>query len=76
MKTKTLIVFYLILFITGIAISGYSQTIYHEDYSNQHSLKNKTKAKEDKTDKLETGNSFDNLNVIYRLYYCGKENMA
>ena len=71
MKTKTLIVFYLILFITGIAISGYSQTISHEDYSIQHSLKNKTKAHKEITDKLEASNRFDNLNAIYSLYYGG-----
>ena len=76
MKTITLFVFFLILFITGIAISGYSQTIYHEEFSNQHSLKNKTKAHKEITDKLETSNRFDNLNAIYILYYCGKEKMA
>lgn len=76
MKTKTLIVFYLILFITGIAISGYSQTISHEDCSNQLKMENKTKSFEGNTDRLETSNRFDNLNAIYILYYCGKEKMA
>jgi len=76
MKTKTLIVFYLILFITGIAISDYSQTIYHDDYSGKHSMENENNVFKNKVDKLETINRFDNLNVIHGLYYCGKEKMA
>ena len=73
MKTKTLFVYYLILFLTGIAISGYSQ----KDTNNKANYLNKNNySPNDKDIKTENNNNFDNLNMIYSLYCSGKMKSA
>ena len=73
MKTKTLFVYYLILFLTGMAISSYSQN----NMNNQKKqLNTENDTVNDKDNKIENKNSFDNLNIIYSLYYCENVKMA
>ncbi|RLD58431.1 MAG: hypothetical protein DRJ05_08030 [Bacteroidetes bacterium] len=63
MKTITQFVFFLTLLITGIAISG---------SSNQLNSENRIKVTGDLDDSKDTINSFENLNMIFSLYNCGK----
>jgi hypothetical protein len=73
MKTKTLFVYYLILFLTGMAISGYSQ---NNTNNQKKQLNTENDTLNDKDNKVENKNSFDNLNIIYSLYYCENVKMT
>ena len=73
MKTKTLFVYYLILLLTGIAISGYSQ----KNTNNKANHPNKNNySPNDKDIKAENNNNFDNLNMICSLYYSKNRKLA
>ena len=73
MKTKTLFVYYLILFLTGMAISGFSQ---NNTINKENQLNKKNYSPNDKGIKSGNNNNFDSLNLIYSLYYSENMKMA
>jgi hypothetical protein len=76
MKTKTLVIFYLILILTGIAINCSSKEEADDGAFDKFNEDDKTKPGKSLTDRFGTANCFENLSSICSLYYSGKVKMA
>ncbi len=69
MKTKTLVIFYLILLLTGIAINCSSQNVLDEEARDEFNTDVINKPENSSSKGYGTVNCFDNLNSICSLYY-------
>ncbi|NOX46980.1 MAG: hypothetical protein GXO89_08390 [Chlorobi bacterium] len=76
MKTKTLVIFYLILLLTGIAINCSSQNVLDEEARDQFNTDGINKPGIRSNKSYGMVNCFDNLNSICSLYYSGNAKAA